>query len=127
MIVIPANLETLSTLKDGTIKLVFETQELSPEKAGVLFSYRNKLGYLAFKPEIFDKDQLKLIDNLKTDDIIDRGKTPPKRMHNVLYRLWEQNKMGYDDFNLYYQYRMNNLIEMLKNEFDKNLEQTEYY
>jgi hypothetical protein len=116
MIILPANLEGIATLKDGTIKLTFETQEITPHDAGLVFSYRNKLGYLAFKPELFDDKQVEIIKKLKADDF-EGGKTPSKRMHNVLFRLWEQNNLGYDDFNLYYQYRVNQLIEMLKNEF----------
>jgi hypothetical protein len=118
MIMIPAVLETLSTLKDGTIKLVFETNELRPADVGILFSYRNNYGYLAFKPETFSKDEVEIVENLKCAEF-DGEKSESKRMRNVLFRLWEQNKHGYDDFNLYYKYRMANLIELLKNEFDK--------
>jgi hypothetical protein len=118
MIVIPANLETIKTLKDRTISLVFETQELKPSDAGSLFSLINQYGYLAFNPESFSEDQVKLITSLKVDEF-DKEKSDSKRMRNVFFRLWEQNKNGYDDFNLYYKYRMNDLIEMLKGEFDK--------
>lgn len=117
MILIPSNLDTISTLKDGTIKLVFETQELTPDKVGELFACRNKLGYLAFKPETFEKDQIDLIESLKTIDI-DEGKSPSKRMRGVLFRLWQQDNKGYTDPNMYYQFRMNDLIDMLKNEFE---------
>ena len=116
MIVVPANLESLNTLKDGTIKLVFETQELRPVDVGVLFSYRNQLGYLAFKPEDFSKDHLEIIEQLKVKDF-DSEKSPSKRMRNILFRLWQQDNKGYTDFNLYYLWRINDLCEMLKNEF----------
>lgn len=115
MLIIPANLESLSTLKDGTIKLVFETQELRPDDVGLLFSYRKGLGYLAFKPETFNADQIELIDKLKVEDF--ENKAPSKRMRDILFRLWQQNNSGYTDFNLYYHSRMNNMCEMLKNEF----------
>jgi hypothetical protein len=118
MIVIPSMLESISTLKDGTIKLVFETQELRPSDVGILFSYRKGIGYLAFKPESFDQDQVKMIEGLKVIEF-EGEKSDSKRMRNTLYRLWEQDKRGYDDFNLYYKYRMDNLINMLKSEFDK--------
>jgi hypothetical protein len=118
MLVIPANLESLSTLKDGTIKLVFETQELSAETVGNLFACRNKLGYMAFKPELFEDAEVDIVANLKTSDI-DNAKTPSKRMRNTLYMLWKENKAGYDDFQLYYNYRMEHIITMLKNEFER--------
>lgn len=116
MITIAVNLETISTLKDGTIKLVFETQELKPKDVGILFSYRNSLGYLSFKPETFSDEELKIIEGLKVEDF-EGNKSPSKRMRDILFRLWQQDNSGYDDFNLFYQYRMNNLNEMLKNEF----------
>lgn len=116
MILIPALLDTISTLKDGTIKLVYETQELKPDKVGELFGYRSQVGYLVFKPETFTNEEIELIENLKASDY-EGNKSPSKRMRDILFRLWEQDKSGYDDFNLYYQYRMNNLCEMLKNEF----------
>jgi len=118
MIIVPAQLENISTLKDGTIKLVYETQELKPSDVGILFSYRNHLGYLAFKPETFDKDQIDMIEGLKVEDF-ENEKSDSKRMRNVLFRLWQIDKYGYDDFNLYYKYRMNDLIDMLKTEFPK--------
>jgi hypothetical protein len=120
MIIIPSLLESISTLKDGTIKLVFETQELKPSDVGILFSYRKGLGFLAFKPETFDEDQAKLIEELKVEDF-DSNKSPSKRMRNILFKLWQEDKRGYDDFNLYYQYRMNELCEMLKNEFKSQI------
>jgi hypothetical protein len=118
MIIIPSILESISTLKDGTIKLVFETQELKPSDVGIIFSYRKGLGYLAFKPETFDEDQVKLIEGLKIDEF-ENEKSDSKRMRNVFFRLWQIESHGYDDFNLYYKYRMNNLIDMLKSEFPK--------
>ena len=118
MILIPAGLETISTLKDGTIKLVFETQELRPDKVGQLFSYRNQVGYLVFKPETFLDSEIELVENLKAADY-EGNKSPSKRMRDILFRLWQEDKRGYEDFNLYYQYRMNELCEMLKNEFQR--------
>jgi hypothetical protein len=118
MIIVPAILEGISTLKDGTIKLVYETQELRPVDVGVLFSYRNACGFLAFNPANFNKDEVDILEGLKASEF-DGEKSDSKRMRNVLFRLWEQDKKGYDDFNLFYKYRMNDLISILKNEFNK--------
>ena len=118
MIIVPSMLETITTLKDGTIKLVFETNELRPSDVGVLFSMRKSLGYLAFKAETFYEDEANLIMSLKADDF-DNEKSDSKRMRNIFFRLWQENNRGYDDFNLYYKYRMNGLCEMIKGEFEK--------
>jgi hypothetical protein len=116
VLIIPSNLEGINTLKDGTIKLVFETQELKPEDVGTLFSYRNRLGFLIFKPETFDKDQMELIEHLKVDEFPGQ-KSQAQRQRAILFKLWQENDMGYKDFNLYYEYRMNDLCTMLKTEF----------
>lgn len=115
MIIIPVTLDTLSTLKDGTIKLVFETQELHPSKVGELFGYRNQIGYLAFKPELFSSDEINAIESLKVADY-EGTKSPSKRMRDILYVIWKSYPDGYKDFNLYYQYRMDELNKMLKSE-----------
>ena len=118
MIIVPSILEIITTLKDGTIKLVFETNELRPADVGLLFSYRKSLGYLAFHPDTFSEEQADLISSLKCADF-DNEKSDSKRMRNILFRLWQENKRGYEDFNLYYKYRMNGLCEMIKGEFEK--------
>lgn len=114
MIVVPALLEGISTLKDGTIKLTYETQELKASDVGILFSYRKSIGFLAFAPQTFQPDQLNLIDKLKVEGF--EEKSDSKRMRNILFRCWEQDKHGYEDFNLYYKYRMNLICNLLKNE-----------
>jgi len=116
MIIIPALLDCLSSLKDGTIKIVFETQELKPSDVGLLFSYRKGLGFLAFKPETFDPDQVEIIESLKVDDF-EGQKSDSKRQRDILFRLWQRNNWGYTDFNLYYKFRMNQIAETLKSEF----------
>ncbi len=96
MIILPAILEAISTLKDGSIKVTFETQELKPDDVGLLFSYRKGLGYLVFKPETFNADQIELIDKLKVEDF--ENKAPSKRMRDILFRLWQDtnNSRGID-------------------------------
>jgi hypothetical protein len=112
MVVIPANLSNISSLKDGSIKLIFETNELHPADISILFSCRNKLGYLAFKPELFDTMQLDTLKGLKCD--FDGEKSPAKRFRNVLFLIWKQNNEGYEDFNLFYINKMEIFIEKLK-------------
>jgi len=116
MIILPANLETLSTLKDGTIKITLETNEITPADFGVLYSYRNKYGFFAFKPELFDEKQKQILCNLKVTDF-DNVKSPSKRMRDVLFRLWEQDNEGFNDPNLYYINKTEKIIEHLKSKF----------
>jgi hypothetical protein len=51
MIIIPAQLESFRTLKDRTLKVSFETNELTPNEVAELSSNIQQFGYLAFKVE----------------------------------------------------------------------------
>jgi len=74
-------------------------------------------GYLAFKTDVFKQAEKEMIDSLEAD-FEDRGKTPGQRLRAVLFRLWEQVPEGYEDFNLYYQFKMNTVIEHFKSKLD---------
>ncbi len=112
MITIPAQLESISTRKDGTMRVAFGTQELPPSVAGDLFSMQNKICYLCIKPEPFRNEELKLISELEASD--DNFKSPSQRMRGVLFRLFEQNNEGYKTFTLYYDSKMEQFINHLK-------------
>lgn len=113
LIIIPAIYEGSRDLKDRTKKLTFNTNEVTPEQAASLQVMVQQFCYLAIKLEPFTRDQQEVINDLKSD--IDAfGKSPGQRMRAVLYRLWEQVPEGYDDFNLYYQFKMEQLINHIK-------------
>jgi hypothetical protein len=113
LIIIPAIYEGSRDLKDRTKKLTFGTNEVTPEQAASLQIMVQQFCYLAIKLEPFTKEQQDTINDLKNDSE-DFGKTPAQRMRSVLYRLWEQSAEGYMDFNLYYQFKMEQYINHLK-------------
>jgi hypothetical protein len=113
MIIIPAIYEGSRDLADRTKKLTFGTNEVTPEQAASLQTMVREYVYLAIKVEQFTADQQETINSLK-NDIDAFGKSPSKRMQAVFYRLWEQANEGYVDFNLYYQFKMEQLINHLK-------------
>jgi len=45
---IPVVIGGIRSLKDGSVAVTVETQELSPGKAGELFALRNKVCYVYF-------------------------------------------------------------------------------
>lgn len=119
MITLNAEIEGVSTRKDRTIKLSLGTQELKPNEAGKLFGLQNSLVHLAIKPAPLTQDEIELVKSSKIDiDDIPEGKSPSQRLRNVLYRLWEQNNGGYEDFNLFYLNRIERLIEHYKQKLD---------
>lgn len=112
-ILIPAIYEGSRDLLDKSKKLTFKTNEITPKQAAELQTCVQQYVYLAIRLEPFLKEQLQLLADLKAD-YEDTGKPPSQRLRAVLYRLWEQTSEGYDDFNLFYIYKMETFIKHVK-------------
>lgn len=117
MILIPALLESFKTLKDKTLKVVFETNELTPDEIAEISRHIQSFGFLAFKKNKFKTEQIHLLDEAKIE-YEDRRKTPSKRLRDVLFVAWKQNKQGYEDFEDYYRYQMDGFINHIKSKLD---------
>lgn len=113
VILLPAIYEGSRDLKDKSKKLTFQTNEITPDQASNLQTCVQQFVFLAIKLESFSKEQVDVINNLKSD-FDDFGKTHAQRLRAVLYRLWEQGNEGYKDFNLYYAYKMDGFISHFK-------------
>lgn len=87
----------ISTLVDGSISIQIVTQELSPEAMTEIFNMKKS----GFSDEWFDIEQKE-------------WKTPWERLRWVIYLLWKQDNEWYNDFPLYYQYRMEKIINAYK-------------
>jgi len=114
---LPSILDSYRSLKDRTLKLTFETSELTPEQMANIHYGLNKAGFLAFAPDPFTTQELEEIDSLKVE-YDDTGKPPSQRLRAVLYRCWEQKKEGYEAFHDYYNVKMEKLINHFKNKLD---------
>jgi len=114
MLITPAILVTYTSLKDRTLKLVFETNEPNPEQLTEIARCVQNAGYLAFNQDAFNQKQLDVLKDLKAD-YDDVGKTPSQRMRGVLYRNWEQSNDGYQVFEDYYKSKMEVVINHFKN------------
>ena len=112
MILLPAQIETISSRKDKTIRLTIGTQELTPNKAAEIFGLNQQFVYLAIKPEAFNKSEQEDIDNLKAD--YETNKTPSQRLRAILYKNYEQTPEGYKDFTTYYLYQMEKMCDYFK-------------
>ena len=112
-IVFQAQVEGVRTRKDHTYAITLGTQELSPELGARLFALNNNIANVYVSPNTIQTDLMKEID-LASVDMVDMQKTPSKRMKAVLYLRWKQNNEGYEDSNLYYQHKMEQLINEQK-------------
>lgn len=108
-----AQLEGYRSLKDRTLKLTFETNELSPDDMANIAGALMTVGYLAYSPDPFTSDELKELDSLKVE-FNDGEKSPSQRLRAVMFRMYEQNPERYDVFNDFYNAKMEKLINHFK-------------
>ena len=117
MLIIPSILESFASLKDKTIKIVFHTNELTPEQLTGIALNTQKFGYLAFKEDTFKQAEKDVLDNLESE-YQDTGKSKAQRLRATLYRCFEQDSKDYKVFDDYYAYQMETLINHFKTKLD---------
>jgi len=113
-VALPAIIDGISTLKDGSIKVVLQTRELPPKEMAILFGLRNLEAWAVLSP----------VDDISVQDIPVQkpdagmgGKSPSQRLRAVLFVLWEQRgKNG--DFEAYYNTYMERFINTIKDNLD---------
>jgi hypothetical protein len=110
-LLIPTYVENITTRKDNSVKITLGTQELSPAKAGELFNLMNKLAMTYICPKDISQREIDQVEKL--DPEFD-GKTQSQRIRNVLFKLYEQDREGYQTFDTYYKAKTEKYIEHLK-------------
>lgn len=114
MLILPAISENITSRRDKSWKLTFGSNELTPEQAAELVKLNQEYVFLCIKKNEFKGKDLEIISGIQSEFEFDE-KPPSQRMRAVLYRLWEQKKEGYEDFELYYRFYMEKMIKHLKN------------
>jgi len=117
MLIIPGILESYRSLKDRTLKLVFETNEPNPDQMADIQKSIMNAGFLAFNVDPFSSSQEKFLTEMEVD-YDDPKKTPSKRLRGVLYRNYEQDNKGYKTFEDYYRSQMEVLIVHFKGKLE---------
>ena len=111
---VPANLDGLSPLKDGSMSLRFHTQELTAQEKLHLLNKHQTFGYLMFKENEFtDADVPK-------EDASDETKKPSQRLRAVIFVMWRQKGME-GDFDQFYNKKMNYIIEQFKDKLEPKI------
>jgi len=117
IIVLHAQVGGVQSLKDKTIKLTFETQELKAKDAGELFSMQNEAVSLGIARNTLTDKELNLLSNERLPiEAIPNIKSASKRLRSVLYLLGKQQ--GEQDEEEHYQRRMNQIINFYKSKLD---------
>lgn len=116
MILLAGQIESISTRKDKTLKVTIGTQELNPNQASEVFGLSQQFCYIGMKAEPFKKEETELLDSLKSD--LEYQKTPSQRLRAVLYKIYEQDNKGYNDFGTFYAAEMERIIEHYKTKIE---------
>ena len=114
MFQVPSTVNKVTTMSDGGLRLVVDTQELDADEKAKVMGLHNKIGYFVFK-----ESDIKEVDVLDLPDIVlDQGEKPPgQRLRATLYILWNQGDKQ-KQFEVFYRERMESLIDMIKNKLN---------
>ena len=113
----PGTIETIRTLKDGSISFNISTQELGAESAVRLMELRNKAIIVALSEKGFSDEAIKEIDKVEVELPKKPEKTPSQRLRAVLFLLWQQDNRGMDK-EQHYNHFMEGIIEHYKNKLE---------
>lgn len=102
-------LRRLQTMSDGGVRVIFDTQELSPANAAALHMFVHQycgigLAARSEKPVSVNAPEIVLEE---------QEKSPSTRLRSVLFLLWKE-RGSEGDFDSYYRKTMNNLIDQFK-------------
>lgn len=101
--------------KDKSLGLSFITGEKTPRQVMEIHSMLDVFGYMLFKgEETLTKDEIAELDQLDTD-LYDNPKTKSQRFRGVLYRNWQNENQGYEEFKDYYDFEYEKIINHYKN------------
>lgn len=118
IMILDGTVESISTRKDRTIKIVFGTQEM--REVSNIFGLQNNLVTIGISTNGLDDSEVELLKSSRFDlDAVPNGKSPSQRLRAVLYRIWENSETGYDDFNLYYLNKIETVIDHYKQRLDE--------
>lgn len=117
MLIIPSILSTFTSLKDKTLKVVFETNEVTPEQMTSIAQNIQQFGYLAFKRESFSKDEEKKLAELEST-YEPKNKSKSQQLRAVLYLNYNKNNKGFSTFDNYYNSEMIQITNHFKNKLD---------
>ena len=119
MITLKAQIESVSTRKDRTIKIAFSTQELKGKDAAKLLDLQNELVTLGIAEKGLTTKELETLQDAKSGlDDVPNGKSSSQRLRGALYVYFTQNETNFQEFQQFY----NNYMEQIINNVKAKLE-----
>ena len=116
-IIIPALCTASRRLADKSINVMFNTPEPSREIFNALDSFHQVFGFLMFKDSEIQNEEISTFDELEAD-LMDKEKTPSKRLRNSLFVCWQRKDEGFEKFDDYYRFKMEKFITHVKSKIE---------
>jgi|SRR3990167_5363862 len=115
-IILDGLIEGLNTRADGSVKVIFSTQELDSSKGGELFQLRGKYCKALFSDSNISKVEEELIDKTEIAQT-GKQKTSSQRLRSVLFIKHQQSglQISFDDF---YRTEMETIIQTIKSKLE---------
>lgn len=117
MITVPAMITKVETLADKTLKVVFNTQEITRDQKADLMDADHQLGWLVFAADGEGADGVSIPSEAPAS-VFDDIKSPSQRLRAVLYKQWELNTDHSIAFEIWYRARMEFIINSEKENLD---------
>lgn len=98
-IILDGIIEGLNTRADGSVKIIFSTQELDSNKGGELFQLRGKYCKALLSDTNITKVEEEVVDKTEIAHT-GKQKSPSQRLRSKLYIKWQQSGLTipFDDF-----------------------------
>lgn len=108
---LPAAVTKVTTMRDRTIRLQVDCQEVPPESMTELFELNDCLGHFFFQKERITQINLSKLPKIELEP---DEKSPGQRLRSVLFLLHKQNGGKDEDFDPFYRKQMERFIGAVK-------------
>jgi len=110
-LVIEGILDGIRSRADRTLAVIIGTQEMSPDQIGKLWSHYKNYIHLAVRDIPFNDEELQAFSSMKAEapELLQR-RTPSQKLRNVLYRVWEKEPEGFENFDNFYRKKVEEII-----------------
>lgn len=109
---IPSYIKKITTLKDKSLQLTVETQEVDSETKTYLFDLHDSYGFMLYFKNAPNPEEVEIPEG-NAPTFGEKEKSPAQRMRNVLFVWWkQQGEQG--DFEVFYRQQMEKMIDHFK-------------
>ncbi len=108
---VPATIEKISTMVDGGNKITVTPPELTPEEMTILFTLKNKTGFMGYAERELQTEDFEIPEPGKE---FSTDRSPSQRLRSVIYVYWEKNTNKSKTFDEFYRNYIDKIIEQIK-------------